>query len=408
MEEEFDSLNDTDFTGFAWDILYDAVDSTIFMDKDADLIFHALQKKLKFISFGTYLQRYLYRKAGFTEPFEEVPVKEYQMIIKDSFAENNVPASFEPTTAKLSALSKNWLTQQTVKRKVVFLLGFGLRMSHEDVNEFLNKALREQGINAKDPFEVICWHCFSNGYGYPKFEKLWKEFLDLIVDDADFKLLYGDGTVGARDIVRAIKNDEDLMKYVARLKTKNNQLQLSVSARKCFDELFEKSRELVAEIYNREKIADDGLKTNGQKKVFQASDITEGDLEHVISSAIPVDRYGNLTPVKASRLNSQFSGKRFNRQHVFDVLAGKSEVNRFDLITLNFFIYSQSLEKYPNAKTRFMSFVEETNKILERCYLGELYVSNPYECFVLMCILSEDPLVTYADVWEKSYDVTAE
>ena len=43
------------------------------------------------------------------------------------------------------------------------------------------------------------------------------------------------------------------------------------------------------------------------------------------------------------------------------------------------------------------------NRILERCFLGELYVSNPYECFVLMCILSEEPLSTYADVWELSY-----
>ena len=40
----------------------------------------------------------------------------------------------------------------------------------------------------------------------------------------------------------------------------------------------------------------------------------------------------------------------------------------------------------------------------EGCFLGELYISNPYECFVLMCILSEDPLGPYADVWEKSYD----
>ena len=36
--------------------------------------------------------------------------------------------------------------------------------------------------------------------------------------------------------------------------------------------------------------------------------------------------------------------------------------------------------------------------------MGELYVANPYECFILMCILSDDPLGTYADVWEMAYD----
>ena len=39
----------------------------------------------------------------------------------------------------------------------------------EDVNEFLTKALREQAINAKNPFEVICWYCYKNGYNYLKF-----------------------------------------------------------------------------------------------------------------------------------------------------------------------------------------------------------------------------------------------
>ena len=51
-----------------------------------------------------------------------------------------------------------------------------------------------------------------------------------------------------------------------------------------------------------------------------------------------------------------------------------------------------------------MQFLNTTNEILEKCGMGELYVSNPYECFVLVCILSDDPLGTYADVWEMSYD----
>ena len=45
-----------------------------------------------------------------------------------------------------------------------------------------------------------------------------------------------------------------------------------------------------------------------------------------------------------------------------------------------------------------------TNGYLADCSMGSLYITNPYECFVLMCILSEDPLGTYADVWELSYE----
>lgn len=419
----------TDFTNNAWEALYDAVDSNYFTDQDAELIYRTLEKKIRFISFGDYLRRYLYRKAGLTESFADVPVKTYQDIIRDSFSDNNTPASFDQTTAKLSALTRNWLTQQTVSRKVVFLLGFGLAMSVDDVNEFLTKALREQGINAKSPFEVICWYCLKNGYRFPKFERLWQIYLETPANSLDVNLLYSDLTIGARNTMFSINNDAALIAFVSKLKQPDNAPKLSISARSCFDELFKKAQELGAELYNKEqaRIHDDEVeqyrvklqddkrlsdeerlkrltKKKESKNEYMPTDITAGDLEHIISSAIPVDRHGNLTPGKASKLNAQFAGKRFNRQHIVEVLNGKAEVSRFDLITLNFFVYSQTLDDYPNTKSRYISFIESTNKLLSRSFLGDLYIANPYECFVLMCILSEDPLGTYADVWEMSYE----
>jgi hypothetical protein len=423
------SFSDTAFTDNAWDVMYDAVDDIDFKNKDADLIYSTLERKLKFISFGDYLKRYIYRKARLTESFDTIPIKTYQRIIMDSFSDNGTPQSFESTTAKLSALSKNWLTQQTVNRKVIFLLGFGLKMNVEDVNLFLTKALRERGINSKNPFEVICWYCYKNNYSYYKYEKLWSIFSETSPNSLDMKLLYDDLTIGARNYMNTINNDASLINFVSKLMTSDNKSQLSVSAKKAFDELFERAKELVAVLYNKEeeeknneeiveyqnrllnnsRISDFEREARlankrAQKRVYSVGDITESDLEHIISSAIPVDRHGNLTPSKASKLNAQFSGKRFSRQHISDILVGRSEVTKFDLITLNFFIYSQTLDDYPNAKARYSSFVESTNKVLEHCLLGELYISNPYECFVLMCILSEDPLGTYADVWELSYE----
>ena len=427
MEDE--SNRSFDFTNNAWEVLYDAVDSDYFKDRDADLIYTALEKRLKYISFGEYLKRYIYKKAGFTEPFESIPLSVYQEVIKESFADNNTPRSFEQTTAKLSALSKNWLTQQTVKRKVVFLLGFGLAMSVDDVNEFLTKALREQGINAKNPFEVICWYCYKNGYSYPKYEKLSQIFDNTPSNSLDRGLLYSDLTVGARNAANSIDSDASLIAFLSKLKTTGNEIQLSVTARRSFDDLYKRAREIVAKIYNdeeeerhNEEVAEYQTKLlnndkisdyerqlrvsqkKDQKKKYSVDDVSEADLEHIISSAIPVDRHGNLTPSKASKLNDQFSGKRFNRQHICDILAGKTETTRFDLITLNFFIYSQTLDEYPSPKSRYISFIESTNRILEECFLGKLYISNPYECFILMCILSEDPLGTYADVWEISFE----
>lgn len=421
-------IGELDFTDAAWDSMYDAVDDTLFPDRDAGLIYNALKHRLKIRSFGDYLKRYIYLKAELTIPFSEVPLKEYQLIIRSAFSDNHTPVSFVPTTAKLSALSKNWLTQQTVRRNVVFLLGFGLNMSVDDVDMFLTKALCEQEINPKDPFEVICWYCYQRRFNYLKFEQLWQRYLDMPRDVQNIDCYDTEHTIGARNTMHSVSDDASLLKYLGGLKGKGGASRMSLTAKQCFDTLYNEAKALIAQLYNKDaekkhwlatqeyiqklslndRLSDAEKQTRIQqfssgKKVFVRDDITESDIEHVICAAIPKDRHGNLTPAKASKLNEQFSGKRFSRQRISNILSGEADVTRFDLITLNFFIFSQKLDVYPETKKRYIHFMDSMNSILEKCFLGKLYIQNPYECFVLMCMLTDDPLGTYADVWELSY-----
>jgi len=417
------------FTEMAWEHLYDAVDNPYFEDLDSELIYEALENQLQLIPFGDYLKRYIYRKYKMTDPFEQVPLQEYQAIIRESFHKNRTPASFTPGTAKLNALSKNWLTQTSVNRQVVFLLGFGLSMTEEDVMHFLTYVLREQGINMKDPFEVICWYCFAHGYGFDKYQELNEKYARLTEKETSEDKLFSQETVYVRHMVREAEDEEQLMEILAQLKKENASYKLSVTARKFFLSLFEEAKTIIADIYNRdekEKLdnktseykrkleVNDHLtqeeknrriqKMNQTGKAFAPEDITERDIEQIICSAIPLDRHGNLTKAKAGSLNEQFTGKRFSRQHIRQVLDGKTEVNRFDLITLKFFVFSQHPDEYSNTRKRYRHFIDSTNEILEQCSMAPLYVANPYECFILMCILSDDPLGTYADVWELSYN----
>ena len=394
--ETYDEL---EFTHYARESLYDTVDDPYFRNKDSFLIYHALQNRLKAIPFGDYLKRYIYLKAGLEGSHTDIPLKDYQMIIRDAFQDNYTPPSFTPGTARLSALTKNWLTQQTVSRKTVFLLGFGLGMDVADVNDFLTKALREPQINAKDPFEVICWYCFRHGYSFPKFEKLWQIYQDTPANSLDMRLIYEDRTMDVRTRMHTVHDDAALMTYLTQLKTVDNVARYSITARKRFLSLYDEARELTAALYTRY-----GEPCCGEDRPWTREDVSAGDMERMISSAIPVDRYGNLTPGKRSALNEVFMGRRFSRQRIHDILTKDTEVDRFDLITLSFFVWSQKVDEEPNAKRRYIGFVDATNRILEECSLGSLYIANPYECFVLMCILSDDPLGTYADVWEMSYD----
>ena len=40
--------------------------------------------------------------------------------------------------------------------------------------------------------------------------------------------------------------------------------------------------------------------------------------------------------------------------------------------------------------------------------MDPLYVANPFESFVMMCMLTDDPLGSFADVWELSYSAGQE
>lgn len=396
MQEEL--TDELDFTHYATEFLYDVVDDAQFQDRDCYLIYDGLRKRLKAISFGDYLKRYIYQRAGLCGVYSEIPLNEYKQIIKDAFSDNVTPPAFEPTTTKLSALSQNWLTQQTVNRKVVFLLGFGLRMSVEDVNDFLTKVLCEQEINSKNPFEVICWYCYKNHYSYPKYEKLWQIYQETLPNSLNMQLIYEDYTINVRNRMHTIHDDAALISYLSKLKNKDNVSYFSITAQRYFNDLYDEARDLVANQYNQQNNMNES-----NKCYVEREDISPADMERIICSAVPVDRHGNLTPRRNSKLYRLFTGKRFSRQRIHDILTNKTEIDRFDLMTLKFFIYAQKVEEYSNPKSRYIQFVDDTNQLLENCGMGKLYVANPYECFILMCILAYDPMGTYADVWELSY-----
>lgn len=427
MEEYLD--RSYEFTKAAWNKMYAAVDNQYFQEADAELIYHSLEKELKPVPFGDYLKRYIYQKTGMEGSFREVPLRDYQSIIMDAFRDHHTPPSFEPTTAKLSAMSKNWLTQQTVSRQVVLLLGFGLGMSTEDVNMFLYKALHEAALNTLDPLETICLYCYDHGFGYYKFEQLRDTYRQMKPDHLDMRLIYESQPAGRPESVQTTQDEAKLMTYLMTLKGGNGLSKSAETARDAFLKLYDEAREIIADVYNQEAAEENeqyvrALRENldrndrlydedkqarirraeNARKHWNKDDITESDLEHILCSAIPTDQHGNLTPAKKSTLNAQFDGKRFSRKHLNMLLHGDKEVERFDLITMNFLIHAERVDQTPNAKKRYMNYIESTNRILGSCGMGPLYVANPYECFVLMCILSVSPLETYADVMEMSYE----
>ena len=76
--------------------------------------------------------------------------------------------------------------------------------------------------------------------------------------------------------------------------------------------------------------------------------------------------------------------------------------DRYDLITLCFFVHAQKEEL--TGGQRLSGYLTEINPILTSCGMSEIHPANPYEAFILICILSDCPLAVYGDIWELSYE----
>lgn len=418
-----DSRSPSQFTPNSEESFYAVVDSPDFFRQDAQLIYQALREQLRPISFGEYLQRYIYRKAGFSEPFEEVPLSEYQRIIVESFADGGVPSSFDGGSVRVRTAARNWLTQQTVYREAVLLLGFGLRMRLADVEELLIKGLQEPRLSWADPKEALCAYCFAHGLGYHKYADLFR-----VCQERAGALEKEPSPSALPAVSEAMQREETLLTYVSHLMKKQDVSRQDQEARSQFLQLYLQAQQVTAAALNdmnqdaaslqarkmQTRLANSDQFFDYQKQewiqdvrnaaqVRTPEEIMPADIEMVMQASIPRDRHGNLLPMKKSTLNRQFRNRRMTRQRLEDLLAGETAVTRYDLIMLCFYVDAHQKAGDRSRLQIYRSFLERTNRILQSCGMGPLYTANPFECFLLMCQLSDDPMGTYADVVEKSY-----
>ena len=66
--------------------------------------------------------------------------------------------------------------------------------------------------------------------------------------------------------------------------------------------------------------------------------------------------------------------------------------------------FSQAVFLGAEQADSIQAVVDYNYDLLIEAGMIEFYAVNPYEAFVMMCVVSEDLLDTFAGVWEKSYD----
>ena len=267
-------------------------------------------------------------------------------------------------------------------------------MPLDDVSLFLTDALKEQDFNTYDPREIIFWYCLKNHKGAGEAIHYLEEY-----DWMDFKEenreADPDSSIVIREKVFRMKNEEDLKAGLRYLLSEERSYPFSRTSLRAFKELHEETRMHAWASENE---------TFDNKQEKKLADFSHGEFEKKLYAGITFDKSGNLRKVSDSDLQKHLSYKRLTRQRISKILSGKTRVNRYDLMTLVF--YNISMESDPDTKTekRFNAFVSAVNEVLDRCHMGRLNIANPYESFLLMCMLTNGPLIAFSDVWDFSYE----
>ena len=381
------TLNAYDFTYKAEKAIREMISSDAFQDMSAENTLNVLLSEMNKVPFHDYLKRYLYKQAEMTESFRSIPDNIWISILEDAFEENSAPHSFEPTSTKWHATIKSWLKADRVKRDTVFLLGFGLRMSAKDVSEMLTKAINEEDFDWNNPRELIFHFCYEKELPYSYAHQLLQKLDEMQENVSDVSI--------KTEVLP--HTEEELLLRLRQLKAVRNTESLNSRCRQCFLELYERCRKRVAEIYRSEEEE----KSEKDRRTWSAEDITASDMERMLCSGVPHNEAGNLIKADRSVLHQHFESFRPSRQHLDGILRGKLQPDRYDLITLMFFLHSEN-EKMEECE-RFKRFVTETNQVLASCRMRYLYPAHPYEAFIMVCMLSPCPLTHYGDVIEMSY-----
>jgi len=419
--------NNFDFTSNAKHTFIRTIsDLTSDTNIDSSVIYKQLEDNLNSIPFCDFLQRYIFLKTGMNGDYDSVPLSEYINILELSFQENNTPISFHPVATRKHTMFKNWLTQKSVHRNVVLLLAFGLQMDADDVNLFLLHALHEPGLNFRDPKEILCWYCYQKRYQYPRFLYLTEQ---LGQDHTVAAYPIGDlSTQRIRNTILHIYDDDELLSFLSSMYTEGNASKYHRTIQTWFSKLYHEAQCFIAELYTetelenakenakryREKSSqstrlydfqkEKGIIDRKQKyRIYHPDDISGSDIERILYSGIPRDRHGNLLPNIKSSLYDQFQGKRLLRQNIHEILHEQREADRYDLLTLLFLVHCSKVSENVLPQVRLDHFIRDANYMLQECSMGNLYIANPYESFLLMCILSDEPLTTFGDIWEMSY-----
>lgn len=353
------------------------------------------------LTWGDHIKRYIYDSiAPEGVNIEDITDKEFEDFIKHAFRENGMRnrGSMNPKTGtKLGNYLEFWMKSPVtgISRRTCFLFCFGLNMDEEQASYMLTGVLRKADFNVRDYREAIYYYCLRYNLQYAGVVH-WLDVYDklpetsAVKDEKDWT-----GTITLQKKLSEIglkKDDEKFLGYLAELKTFESNRKKSLNCARV-------ERQILSEL-------EDSISEEKSDTFFRKNQAV--DLELIEEFLLMKD----LGEVEISPAMIQLMEERIITFPYFSAVSLKKKVvdrttsvKREDVLMSAFLLCTCGLDMEANEDTegcyaeRKADFVYEANRRLEECGFGALYLLNPFELFLVSCLLQKRPLDYFLAAW---------
>lgn len=392
----------SDWSNSAYDDILEFYDEAENIDLFADVsvIMKRLQNNLRIRPFSEYLKYCIYNHSELrtsAPDFSSVPNRKYFALIQKEFAAHGMEntASLDPYNPH--ELDRRFLYRvfgkENISRDIVFLFAFGLGMNLKITELFLTRVIRQTGFNFKDYREAIYYWCIRNNLGY----KGLIYFLDIYekLEPKESRFTEKSYTVDIEELFEAADCEADFIELLADIKKAD--LVPGLSRREIFISLINEYRRQIlrsdGQIYYRED--DTGL---------SEEDISLYNIEKYTYYPETRGKNWNMFPNSQNILKGKkwFLDTKLTRQSMSMALNGKRSITRNDIITLTFLNEDLWGGSHTDVRSLLNDYVSIANDYLLAARFTPFCFDSPYESFIAMCLISENPQDTYRRIWSES------
>lgn len=389
-------------------------------------------------TFGDYIRAYLYENheelnLKYSSAFK-IPEDKLWTCIKESFKANGMKGRGDLFSNKINlSVKKDMLVNSgiavdmkrarqksmSIARNDIFLFAFGLGMDSDDVSRLLCNALLTYDFNPKDYREVIYYWCLNRNNKTTKISP-YEKMIELMKFYDKCKPQTGENpeshTIVLNGRMRGLNSEEEVWDYLLRLKGSNAENLALKGITESFDSTVRMLKESLGYPHYNEnqKLVDIGLDALISEVRLERKDIYENYIKN-----------NNKKPdnglIKESVLGKLFEGITFSKKSFEHRMSTKSKTvsrtsaSRRELLINSFIIFcnkniNENEDWFENIENRYPDFDEYVEPILERCnmtsysvYNGPgLYLKNPFELFLAICLLQKDPYEYFMASWESA------